>query len=114
MGSSSSVLHTNNTSVYPNLDINGVTNSNMPFSSFNPAVTRNSLNINAISTSFRNASPIDNVPFSLTNVTSASTCGPDDDIEVAEILNRIHHFVNNSNLSEYNFKLENSILRESF
>lgn len=104
--------------VYPNLaDINRVNpNPNLPFSS--SSGPRNSLSVNNVSNSIRNASPIDNVPFSLTTGGSAGGNGGgggfDEDSEVTEILNRMHQFVNNSNLSEYNFKLENSILRESF
>jgi len=113
MGSSSSMLPANNHhagSVYPNLDSNGG-NPSLPFSSS----SRSSLSVMSMNTSNRTASPIDNVPFSLSvySGNGSSNAGADDDGDVGDTLNRIYQFVNNPNLSEYSFKLENAILRES-
>ena len=110
--------------VYPNLDITNGYNPSLPFSSsinqqHVPPHQRNSLaapsSRHSSSNLARTASPIDNVPFTLSAGPGGAggLGGVDDDTEVADTLARIHQFMSNPNLSEYNFKLENSILRES-
>ena len=123
MGSSSSVPQagsgTANTQppsipiMYPSLDVNRVNGANpiLPFS--NSPAARNSLGVCNTSSSGRNASPIDNVPFSLSANCGAGGSPIDEDYDVVETLTRIQQFVNNANLSEYSFMLENSILSES-
>lgn len=132
MGSSSSVAHQSsqsvnsqsgpNSLVYPSLDVTNGYNPNLPFSTAMPSANRNSLSAPQFghnSKLSRTASPIDNVPFVLSNYTSAGNNGAgaggyDDDAEVGEIISRIQTFLANPNQSEYNFKLENGLLQATF
>lgn len=108
MGSSASTTYPsseNKQTVYPSLDTSG-TSSNLPFSS--PSFNQN-LNVSKLG---RNVSPIDNLPFTLSSNYTSNGATIDEDNDVTEILNRVQNFVNNAWVSDYNFKLENTIIRE--
>lgn len=110
--------------VYPSLDVTNGYNPNLPFSSvpmpshLNHPQQRHSLATPYTSNHARTASPIDNVPFVLTNYSSAngnsSGGGYDEDAELGETISRVQQFLANPNISEYNFKLENGLLTATY